>query len=289
MDKPQQVETLSFSELRNKEFPPDQFLVGDGLLPKNGLLFIGGPPKSYKSFVMQTMVIDMCVGRNLFGANRKRPGNKVELAFAVEQPQRILFLEQEIGFYDIRERILPAYEHLLPSERARVDENLFIHSRDHTMMLDSPEGCKRIEEVIQRVKPTVVCFDPLIEFHTADENSTQDMAKVLHHIDILRNTYGFATIISHHTGKPNKQNPREGPDLLRGNSVIFGKGDAFLMLTPVSRNNGTLKVDFTIRRSKPLSPMELYLDWTELRAKFHKWGSGKSRVSERDEDSESVN
>lgn len=275
MDFPK-VETMWFGELETKEFPPDQFLVGHGLLPKNGLLFVGGPPKSYKSFVAQTMAFELCVGKPLFGAYKSH-GATHELIFAVDGPQRVLFLEQEIGFYDVRERMLPYFNSLLEPDKQRIRENFAIHSRDHEMRLDTDEGLKRIEAIIQATKPTVVVFDPLIEFHAENENDAQAMQRVLHGVDILRDTYNFATIITHHSGKPQTMSTREGPDELRGSSVIFGKADSVMMIKPENRAKGFLNVGFTIRRSRPIQEtLRLVLDWTELRAKFNGWGKGEA-------------
>lgn len=265
------VKTLSFHDLRNTDFPPDNFLIGDGLLPRNGLMFVAGPPKSYKSFLTGTIIYHLVTGTNLFGAHRSQHG-RAEQVFSVAEPQRVLFLEQEIGYFDVRERLLPLWSQLMPPAQELLDHNLFIHSRDHTMRLDKSDGVKTIGKIIEDTKPTVVCFDPLIEFHGADENDAQQMTSVLRNLDLLRNTYKFATIITHHTGKPDPAKLRSGPDLMRGSSAIFGKGDAFILLTIVNRDAGCVRLDFTIRRGKPLDFMTVFLDWQSLRAKFHKWG-----------------
>lgn len=277
-DKPP-VQTLSFQELRAAEFPPDNYIIGDGLLPANGLLFIAGPPKAYKSFVMNTVIYHLLVGTPLFGAHRK-PHGRTEMALCVACPQRVLLLEQEIGFYDVRERLLPLWLRLPPHEQIQLDQNLYIHSRDHTMRLDTKEGTARIERIIAAACPTVVCFDPLIEFHGRDENDAQEMTFVLRNLDLLRNKYGFAVIMSHHTGKPDPAKFRSGPDQLRGSSIVYGKGDSFLMLTVVNRNAGILRVDTTVRRGPPILPMRLILDWGQLRAGFHEWIRAKADGSE---------
>lgn len=280
------VKTKSFYELRNTQFPPDNFLVSDGLLPRDGLLFIAGPPKSYKSFVMLTMIYHLLTGSHLFGAHR-RPHGRTERALEVAEPCRVLLFEQEIGFYDVLQRVHPLWQQLPPHEQKLMDEHLFIHSRDHTMRLDDKDGWKRMGELIQAHKPEVVCFDPLIEFHHADENDAKEMAGVMHNLDVLRNTLGFATLLSHHTGKPSASNVRTGPDNLRGSSVIFGKGDSFLMLTPTDRDNGILRVDFTIRRSKPIPSLLLTLNWSTMLATFLRWDS-KSKLPEGVDNSQPV-
>lgn len=283
IDSPE-VKTLSFRQLREQEFPAGNFIIGEGLLPSNGMLFIGGPPKSWKSFVLSSMLYHLVTGTNLFGTMRKSHGRETP-ALPVASPQRVLLLEQEIGFYDVRERMLPFWKSMLPEHQQLVDENLFIHSRDHTMDLGTVEGCRRIEGIIKAVRPTVVAFDPFIEFHTLNENDTQHMAMTFRNLDAMRNTLAFATAITHHTGKPSMANARTGPDLLRGNSVIFGKGDSFLMLKPLNRAAGKLRCDFTIRRGAPIRSINMLLDWSDLRAKFYEWSTrSNSKPTEEDQD-----
>lgn len=267
-----EVKPLSFRQLLEKTFDPEPFIVSEGILPKNGLLFVAGPPKSYKSFLTQSVIYHLVTGTNLFGACRFPHGRSrgAEMAFTVASPQRVLLLEQEIGFQDTRNRLMPCYASLGPQAPLMAD-NLFIHSRDHHMRLDTPEGVKRIESLIRDCRPDVVCFDPLIEFHRANENDAQSMGNVLGNLDLLRETYHFATIVSHHTGKPDVMNGRSGPDLMRGSSTIYGKGDAYIMLTVLNRNVGQVKLDFTVRRGAPIRSLDVLLDWGEMRAKFHSW------------------
>lgn len=283
------ISTLTLRELVHKSFPPDNFIIDEGLLPTNGLMFVAGPPKSYKSFLINTIALHLTLGTNLFHAHRKRPGHITELAFGVVKPQRVLILEQEVGFYDMQQRLLPLWNTLSEPQEAIVGTNLFIHSRDHTMRLDTKDGCSRLGEIIAKVKPNVTVFDPLIEFHVANENDAQGMGAVLHNLDILRDSLGFATIMSHHTGKPDPAKARSGPDLLRGSSVIYGKGDSYLMLTPENRAAGLITVDVTVRRGKPIAGFDLVLDWKELVAKFHKWNTGRNAKKKDDEsDDENV-
>jgi hypothetical protein len=118
----------------------------------------------------------------------------------------------------------------------------------------------------------VLCLDPLIEFHTSDENSTKDMSMVLRAIDHLRERHHFATIINHHTGKPSPEKHREGPDQLRGNSVIFGKGDSYLMIQHLNKTSSIVRIDFTVRRGRPIESVQVRLDWDALQARYFDWG-----------------
>lgn len=257
-------------ELLTRTFPPEPYLIDEGIMRLNSVLVIGGAPKAYKSFLQNSLILALVTGTPLFGAHRKRHGRE-ELAFVTAKPCRVLLLEQELGDYDLRERIIPMLRSLPPDQAQLLQSNLYTHSMDHTLQLDKADGMQKIDNMVAQVRPDVLVLDPLIEFHTSNENDTQSMHLVMRNLDKLRERYQLSISMSHHTGKPNENSSRSGPDLLRGNSVIYGKGDTFLMSTVRSRAAGLLNIEAVIRRGKPISPFYVNIDWTDLRAKFNCW------------------
>jgi RecA-family ATPase len=270
--RPMPRKAISVGDLLSKAFPPTNYIIGSGLLNQGSIMFIGGPPKSYKSFMMNTLLISLVTGKNLFGAIRKPAGgrHKSQEVFPIPVPQRVLLLEQEVGEEDLQQRFLPIVNSLIPAEQKLCIENMFVHSCDYNMLLDTIEGRKYISGIIKDIKPTILAFDPLIEFHTSNENDTQAMARIMHNITVLRQDHKLSTIVNHHTSKPSQESPRRGPDLLRGSSVMFGKGDTFLMLGKTEREL-EVKVDFTLRRAKPLSNAYVRLNDKTLMFEFVRW------------------
>ena len=266
---------ISLGDLEQATFPEGNFIIGSKLLPANGLMVIGGPPKSYKSFVSSTLLYHLATGTNVFDTIRTLHGEQrtLEHAFPVPRPMRVLYLEQEIGFEDTRERLIGVLSHITPEQAALYRSNMWVYSRDMSMRLDREDGCLKIESLIEAVKPDVVCIDPLIEFHQQNENDASEMNLVFKNLDILREKHNFAAIICHHTSKPSMHSAKSGADLLRGTSALFGKGDSFLMLNVTNRNAGLIAVDFTIRRGKPISPLTLKLDTDRMQVRFLTWKS----------------
>jgi len=264
----------TLGELLTASFPPQRLLITNGILPICGIMVLGGPPKAYKSFTLGTIIYHLATGTNLFGAHRK-PHGRVEKWANVTKPCRILLLEQEIGAAHLQSRYQALFERLTDSERELMKSNIFTYSCDPELMLNNTTGVNKLRSLIERTNPDVVCFDPLVEFHNCNENDTQQMAGMLRNLDSLRWKYSFASIITHHIGKSREDQGRYGPDQLRGNSVIFAKGDSYLMLSPRSRTQGTVAIDFTLRHDLQPDVMEIVLDWEDLRAKFVRWGSDK--------------
>lgn len=267
------VKTYRFSELRNHPRQPDTSIVSDGLLKKGSLLVIGAPPKSYKSFVLNSIAISIACGRNLFGAHRSDHGRPVPV-FTVDKPRRVLIVEQEVGADDLEDRLLPNYLALNSDERMLVDNNLMTHSFDPGLRFDTADGMMLIEEMLKAHKPEIVIFDPLIEFHCQEENSNTAMATILKNFVNLCRRCDVTPMLSHHEGKEG-QVMRDGGDRLRGATALFGKGDTFLTLRVINRNSGRIQIDFTVRRKKPIRSMIVRLDPDTLEVNFLCWQGSK--------------
>jgi RecA-family ATPase len=268
---------IQATELLSKKFLPTTHIIGSGLLNHGGILILGAPAKSYKSFMGNTLMTSLLVGRSLFGAVRKSSSGRHEPkdVFPISYPQRVLLLEQEVGEEDLQARLLPILPTLSPAELKLFQENLYTHSCDFNMVFDKPEGRKYIGGLIKAAKPDILYLDPLIDFHTSNENDSQVMSMILHNITALRQEHNLSVIINHHIGHTRQDNPRRGPDLLRGSSVIFAKGDSFMMLER-TKKEGRIKVSFTLRRGKPISGLYVQLNPETLLFEFEKWT--KSRV-----------
>lgn len=271
----QAPKTISLRELITKPVESAPFLIDEGILNVGSILVIGGPPKSYKSFILNTIIQHLINATPLFGAHSRRHGREVS-RFTCPRPCRVLLLEQEIGEYDLKNRFGEQLKLIGEKEREALLSNLYIHSCDHMLQLDNQVGVNTIDAVIASVKPDVVIFDPLIEFHTADENDTQSMTRILRNIDFLREKHKFTTILSHHTRKPSDQfggTTPGTPDRLRGNSALYGKGDAFLMLSVVNRNSGIVRINATLRRAKPIKDFYVRLNRKTLQFEFEDFHS----------------
>lgn len=263
----------SARELVSRVYEKSPYIIDENILHDKGLMFIGGAPKSYKSFVLNTLCMHLATGTPLFGAYRKK-ARETAPAFRVQKPYRILLFEQEIGDFSLKDRLLPLADTLEELQRSLFLDNVFTHSCDRSLRLDNPEGAAAIGKIIEEVKPDIVIFDPLVEFHHGDENSTQDMSRVMRGVDWIRDRYNVAVIMSHHCGKATEL--RSGADALRGSSAIFGKGDSYFMLTVHNRGAGIMAVEPTLRRGIPIRRFLIKLDWSGLNFKFVDWATTKS-------------
>jgi RecA-family ATPase len=268
---------IQLKELYHKVFPPDNRLVSSGLLDYGTLMFIAGPPKTNKSLVVMTMLCQLASGQPLLSVNRRDKWGKEHPVFMVQKPCRILYLEQEVGEQDLHARFHSMLEYRSEVEIEAALDNIYTHSCDRDLRLDTLKGREMIEALVVQHKPDIVVFDPLKEFHYCDENSSKEMGLIFANLDQLRDKYKFASIFIHHTKKPSALSDGDSPDSLRGSSYLFGKGDTFLMLQAKNKAATKISVSFTIRRAKPINSLQLIRNPETLRMEFEKWLIGKDR------------
>lgn len=272
---------LSIRELWKKDFPPGHEVIGGGLLNRGSLLVIGGGPKSYKSVVASAMMCHLATATPLFGVTRCVRGGTYAPIFPICDDHTILYFEQEIGEEDLKFRTQEYAKTLSQESRVLISDRLHILSCNHRMRLDTDTGVQLIENVIAEICPDVVCFDPLIEFHSLDENNATSMMKVLQSLDQLRQDFDFTTILVHHSSKPNADNGRSGAELLRGSSVLHGKGDSFLMIKRDEKTEGKLRLTFDLRRGKKISDMTVQVNQENFHVEFAGWVEGAQSKKEK--------
>src|ERR1700757_4298149 len=152
-------QTLSFGELRRLVFPPETHIIGNGILKKNSKLLVAASPKSYKSFLVNTMIMQLLTGGHLFGAFTNHARQRQDL-FHINPVKKVLLIEQELGLEDNRDRLLPYWKSLSPIEQAIVEESFLIHSCNFRIRLDETHGYEQMKEIIGESGAEVVVFDP---------------------------------------------------------------------------------------------------------------------------------
>ncbi len=220
------------------------------LLPKGGILVIGAPAKTRKSYFAIHLAYCLSTGNSFLG-------------FKIEKPQRVLYIEKEIGVAGMRDRAEQVHRRF--GDAFAEDNLFFLPKGNQTRKLSL--GSDELRRVVATHNPDVIVLDPLRRFHRADEDSSGEMEKVFDAIEELQSVhlngdsfvYGEraerSVILIHHCGKPSENRNPEDPNSLRGSSFIFDAGDSYAMLIRANRQSDNYKVHFTFRHTADRSPM----------------------------------
>lgn len=281
------IRQLTARELVRSEFDLDgNDIIGNGLLKRRSILFLCGWSKTCKSYLTLGLLMDVLAGTPLYGISRLDKHSRPQYVFPTNRAgRRVLYIEKEIGWIDLQERVLNLLEFYTPDQRERILDGLTIVSEDYTIRLDTEAGRGAFSELIAAVRPTIIALDPLKEFYVGyDENSSADMSRLFVEIDRMRQEEGLTFILVHHEGKDDNRGSRGGEQRMRGSSYLSGKYDSLISVRrPNARHKTELELEFTLRRGRPVDDVLIKIDNDGcMMPRFAGWAgqkqsSGKSR------------
>jgi KaiC/GvpD/RAD55 family RecA-like ATPase len=236
--KKQDIEIISVLDLLAKEFPATDSMLGAGLLDRGGATLISGPQKVGKSLFATQLALSLADREPYLGFKCGSDDYRVLILQAEVAPKRMQerFAKQRATFsYKALERVLSA-------------------SVFSSVKLDSDEGQAMVAGWVQQYKPDLLIVDPLSNFHTGDENTAQDMSKVISVLDGIRQE-GVAVVLVHHHGKGSAGKANVGHKA-RGSSALPGWYDSHLSLEWAEPQK-TVRLCFELRHAE--TPEDLIL------------------------------
>ena len=216
-------------------------LVEPGLLPPQGILFVGGEPKVGKSLLVANLALALAAGMDAAG-------------FGVPAPRRVLVCQFELPLVQLVRRLAIMRRRLGPA----ADQNLCVDTEAAGHLLSAPEGLGHFLAAAQAAAAEVLVLDPLYSAHDQDENDTRAMAALCQSLLRLREAAGVALIVVHHVRKSIGR--EEIGSAFRGSSALHAVGDSYLLLTRPAPPAPTLELRFQFRYAAPQPPRLLALD-----------------------------
>ena len=219
-------------DLYSKPFTEAPCYVSGGVIPRSGIVLMGGQAKIGKTFLLLDLAHNLGHGGDLW-----------RLDYKVVEPVPVLYFEQEVGEVEFQRRVKMRYDRL-KDQGIEPPENFFYVSKMKNFMLDTNEGQMRLSKEIKATGAKVVIIDPIGRCLLGDENDNSVIGKFFHRLDqTLLEHPGLTLVISHHFGKPRKDDDYDplDPYNFRGASKFFDAPDALITLCPMSPRPGEWK------------------------------------------------
>jgi hypothetical protein len=233
---------LSLAQLLEQQpSTPPSCLVEPGLLPPQGILFVGGEPKVGKSLLVANLALSLASGSHRCG-------------FSIPAPRRVLVCQFELP--------VPQFVGRLAIMRKAIgtvaDQNLLIDTRSTGHLISAPQGMNHFLSAAQAAAAEVIILDPLYSTHDQDENDTRAMAALCQSLLRLRDAARAALIVVHHVRKSITR--FEIGSAFRGSSALHAVGDSYMLLARPSPQLSTIELRFQFRYAAAQSPRLLELD-----------------------------
>ena len=214
--------------------PAPVSIIEPGILPKQGICLIGAPPKAMKSMFVQNLSICLASGKDFYD-------------FKIKQPFRTYYLQAELSYYNNRDtRIKP-----MLSNNINCNHNLFISDR---ITFDVLNNYQALADEMTRFETDVLIIDPLVSFHVAEENSNNEMQRVMESFRKLTTDCNLSIILIHHSNK----GQNKGGDNIRGASSIFGAIDTLIEIKKEETSH--INMNFKQRYGAPLDQIRFKLN-----------------------------
>ena len=240
--KSPEATVLSLAQLLQQQpasAPP--CLVEPGLLPPQGILFVGGEPKVGKSLLVANLALSLAAGSGRAG-------------FSIPAPRRVLICPFELPVPQFVGRLAV----MRRAMGSAADLNLLVDTRATGHLLCAPQGMNHFLAAAKAAAAEVIVLDPLYSTHDQDENDTRSMAALCQSLLRLRDTSQAALIVVHHVRKSITR--FEIGSAFRGSSALHAVGDSYMLLTRPSPQLPTVELRFQFRDAAAQPPRLLQLD-----------------------------
>ncbi|PWS34760.1 hypothetical protein DFH01_23845 [Falsiroseomonas bella] len=248
---PAAVPTHTLGALLDDTSPMPDDLIGPRLLTPGGMLVLGGAPKVGKSDFLISLLVHAAAGAPF-------------LRFTAPRPLRVFYLQAEIQYHYLRERLQQL--HLDRDVVARARDTLVVTPKLR-MLLDEqgvPLVAAAISQAFPDAPPDVICIDPIRNLFDGGpggegENDNGAMLFFLQsRVEALRDEVApeAGIILAHHTKKLSKQQVKDDPFLsLSGASALRGFYTSGMILFRPDEEQTPRELHLELRNGPALSPL----------------------------------
>jgi DNA-binding transcriptional ArsR family regulator len=202
-----------------------------------------------KSLFVIQMAVDLALGRTFLGQ------------YGVPEPAKVVYIQGEISDDQIEARLEAMKRGLSPAETQCLHERLLLLNTTD-LKLSNPVDVEELVRMVAEVGDVrVLIIDPLIKFHSLEENSASEMQRLFDALDQLRSRLKVSVVIVHHHGHGRQD--RDGATRLRGSTALFGYVDSALSLEAVGKG-GAVRLTFELRNGANPDPVVLSRDMDTL-------------------------
>lgn len=258
---------LADQYLNEKSSGPGDIIEPRVLTP-GGLLVFGGAPKVGKSDFLISWLTYMAAGKSF-------------LSMSPTKPLRILYLQTEVGYFYMCERMKQLK--LDPEVRKLVSCNLAITPQ--TRLLLNEDGIKDIvteaEKIFDPSTVDVIAIDPLRNIFDADEHGSENDNNAMifflqERVEKLRSLINpdAGVILVHHTKKMPKKLLEEDPfQSFSGASSLRGFYTTGMVMFRPDEKNSNRQLIFELRNGHSISPKcvdKVNDHWYEIDPESHR-------------------
>ena len=245
---PVEMPAFTLGALLDDQSPMPEDIIAPRVLTPGGLLVLGGAPKVGKSDLLISWLVHMAAGVPFLG-------------FTPPRPLRVFYLQAEIQYHYLRERLKQI---ALPPDVLAAARDTFVATPKLKMLLDN-EGSVRVARAVRTAfpdaPPDILCVDPIRNLFDGgpdgggENDNTAMMFFLKERVEVLRDHIDpdCGVILIHHTKKLSKHQVKEDPFLaLSGASALRGFYTSGLILHRPEEDSTQRRLEIELRNGPAL-------------------------------------
>ncbi len=241
---------VSLGDFLTKELPQAPDLLGAGVITQGSLVSLVGRAKLGKTWAVTHLGLTVAGLENSW----------LSADMPVRQHGPVLFINAEVAeaVFQKRLRLLMAEAEARGLDARRACRQFFPVTARGLLRMDRKAGEEAVLKLAEQVKPVLIVLDPIGPLHGWDENSADEMGRLLNLMLGLCQKTGAAVVFVHHA--PKHLEGREEIHYGRGSSVFGDRVDSALSLVPCGEqgDGSRLKLGFILRNGPPREPLVLW-------------------------------
>jgi len=230
VNTPPQLPVFNYEEFLNHQFKSSGNDLVETLVPAGGATLLYSLPKSLKSWIALDLALGAACGRPVLNH------------FSVPKPVRVLLVQVEDRPGEVQERLLQLTICQQPVRFPDPPDMLNVVPRCPLNLID-PNWFRQLESAIAEQKTELIILDVFRRLFRGDVNTPKDTAEFLEVLDKLRDQYGCAIFLVHHSNK-SRQSAMQTHAL--GSINLTAWADVLVEVKNKRDDDGTTKVDLQI-------------------------------------------
>ncbi|MFD2249309.1 hypothetical protein FHS82_003070 [Pseudochelatococcus lubricantis] len=245
------IPAFTLGALIDDKSPMPADIIAPRVLTPGGMLVLGGAPKVGKSDFLISLLAHMAAGAAF-------------LCFKPPRPLRVFYLQAEIDYHYLRERLQGLS---LPKPVLAIARDNLVVTPKLRLILDG-RGLGLVEAAIlgafESERPDILCIDPIRNLFDGGpdgggENDNDAMLFFLQaRVEALRNAAApdAGLILCHHTRKAQKKQIAEDPfQALAGASALRGFYSAGILMHRPDEERPERRLEFELRNGPAIDPI----------------------------------
>lgn len=196
-----------------------------------GIMQLTGKGKIGKTTLLFNILYGVALGRDVLG-------------FKISKPSKILYINGENSPGTIQKLFKSFREYFCidEEEENKIRENFLFHSAG--LRLQKAKVFEEIRGNLGEIRPEILILDPLKNFFSGEENSSDSMRDFMEAVRKLMQEFNLTVIIIHHTGKTQNE---DGLYSGRGSSLLADDAETTASFQKDASDKGSFNLSVTGR------------------------------------------